>query len=203
MPMLIGLILASIPVPGAGRSRDQTASVSPTALSGNPSAAASGTAPRAASLRSSRAFHIRTLDRRIDQWIESGIDRSPTFRVLIGRIGQSDVIAHAEIVERLPRGDLARLVFISSVGHHRYVRIQLVTRPDADEMVALLAHELQHLLEVADTPRVRDNATLAQLYREIGHEWRNGAYESFAAVRVGHQVGRELAVRQVASIGRE
>jgi hypothetical protein len=62
------------------------------------------------------------------------------------------------------------------------------------EQVALLAHELQHALEIARAPDVRSTGDVVALYRLIGHEARDRCYETLAAQDVGTVVEAELGL---------
>ena len=77
---------------------------------------------------------------------------------------------------------------------HRYLRIQVTGHPQSNEMIALVGHELRHALEVAESPAVRDQASLIALYERIGHR-SSGAhhYDTVAAQDTGRQVRAELA----------
>ena len=59
-------------------------------------------------------------------------------------------------------------------------------------MIAVIAHELQHALEVAEHHEVRDSHALASLYRRIGVEAYRGRYDTQAAQFAGKQVRYEL-----------
>ena len=63
-------------------------------------------------------------------------------------------------------------------------------------MIALIAHELQHAVEIADRPEVVDASTFAAFFRDHGHEtpgWAGAAhFETTAAVRIGILVTDEL-----------
>ncbi len=76
----------------------------------------------------------------------------------------------------------------------RYVRIQITLRGSPDDAVAVLGHELQHALEVAQEDWVYDQASMEALYQRIGTGSRGGnhVYDTLAAQEVGRIVRREL-----------
>jgi hypothetical protein len=74
----------------------------------------------------------------------------------------------------------------------RYVRIQIALRGAPDEGIAILAHELQHAIEVAQETHVSDQAELAALYQRIGTRSGHLIYDTQAAQEVGRLVRREL-----------
>ncbi|MGH9312894.1 MAG: hypothetical protein ACRD1S_06810 [Vicinamibacterales bacterium] len=79
----------------------------------------------------------------------------------------------------------------------RYVRVLVDYRHrHPDNVIATLAHELQHALEVAQAPEVKDTATMRALFERIGTVRVRSAtaiaYATEAARRVGEQVLRDL-----------
>ena len=61
-----------------------------------------------------------------------------------------------------------RLTFISAVGGYRYVHVRVARLAAADVQIALIGHELQHAVEIADAPDVVDRPSLAREYQRIG-----------------------------------
>ena len=67
------------------------------------------------------------------------------------------------------------------------------------EAIALIGHELQHALEIADATEVRDTTSLVRLYERIGHmSIGEHAYDTEAARDTGRVVRRELAAELTA-----
>ena len=57
----------------------------------------------------------------------------------------------------------------------------------------MLAHELQHAVEIANTPGLASEADLLSLYRRIGYpSWNDNSFETREAVVVQMMVAREL-----------
>lgn len=139
------------------------------------------------------AFHVRATDPRAQEWIRAGATASRTFRTLLSRLGESDLIVHVEIVNRIV-GAVGQMYFVTAIGGARYVRIEVVAGGNFGRMVALVGHELQHAVEVADAPRVRDSKTLAMLYLGMLENAFSGTQYDSAAARVTEdRVRRELA----------
>lgn len=140
------------------------------------------------------AFHVRATDPRAQEWIRTGAAASGTFRSLLSRLGESDLIVYVEIADRLAGGAAGQMYFVAATGGVRYVRIEVVADRDAARMVALVGHELQHAVEVADTPRVRDSQSLGMLYRGLFENALGGAhYDSVAARVTENRVRNEIA----------
>jgi hypothetical protein len=120
--------------------------------------------------------------------------RSETARSLVERLNESDVIVYVRFVcfDRL-RG------FLQLMGCDDAWRRVLITvriGPRDIDAPAVLAHELQHAVEIADTPEVRGDETLAELYRRIGTGLSDADYtcqwETEAAIEVYDQVVQEI-----------
>ena len=93
----------------------------------------------------------------------------------------------------LPKNTMGRLAMMPMTGNFRYLRIQIRSDLSRREAIALIGHELQHALEIADATEVRDTTSLIGLYQRIGHP-SNGdhAYDTDAAQDTGRIVMREL-----------
>jgi hypothetical protein len=137
---------------------------------------------------------IRSTDRRLRTLLEDGVRNSPTLRALVARLRASDVVVYVQCDG--PAGPAGRLTFLSTAGGYRYVVVRLARFPRAQQ-IALLAHELQHAVEIADTPAIIDGPSLVREYRRIGFvnpgsQLPGIAFDTAAAVRAGRQVLREL-----------
>jgi hypothetical protein len=139
--------------------------------------------------------HVRTQDRSVRYLLKRGFTHSPTFAHLMACLDHSDVLVYVEEVARLP-GALAGRMLMAPAGHgQRYVRIEIALRGTPDESIALLGHELQHAIEVAQEIAVDDEAALRALYQRIGVRGGDGGdhvYETLAAQQVGRTVRKEL-----------
>ncbi len=144
-----------------------------------------------------RQPRIRTTDARLRRLLEQGTRESPTLRALVERLAASDVVVYLQCErvhgQRLHDG---RLTFLSTVGGFRYVVVRLAFLGPSERQIAILAHELQHAVEVADTPAIVDTLSLEREYRRMGFlNNRNSspgvAFDTKAAVATGEQVFRE------------
>lgn len=136
--------------------------------------------------------HVRTQDRNVRHLLKRGFHRSPTFAQLMARLEHSDVLVYIEEVPRLPGGLDGRMMMLPTAHGQRYVRIQIVLRGAPDESVAILGHELQHAIEVAQASGVSDQAQLTALYQRIGMRGGPHVYDTIAAQEVGRVIRREL-----------
>jgi hypothetical protein len=149
-----------------------------------------------------RAGNPRRIARRIHcltpvsgQLVRQGLNDSSTFRALASEVAATDVV----VLVVTGRWDAqegrghANVRLIGAGANERFIRVWI----DAwwrtrREQVALLAHELQHVLEIARAPDVRSTADVVALYRRIGQEVRDRGYETVAAQNVGAIVEAEL-----------
>lgn len=113
--------------------------------------------------------HLRPQSSRTAMWVREAKVRSATVRRLIERIEASDVLVYIDAPPRLTPGVAACLTWMATTPAVRIVRASF--RPDlrTTEAIAMLAHELQHVVEVAEHPEVQDEGTLLALYTRIGH----------------------------------
>jgi len=136
--------------------------------------------------------HIRAMDVPIRKLLKKGVRHSPSFAALVTRLQDSDVYVYVELVERLPGALEGRLMMLPTAHGHRYVRIQIALRGSPDDSVAVLGHELQHAVEVADALDVTDQAGMGRLYERIGSRSGEHIYDTIAAQEMGRTVRREL-----------
>jgi hypothetical protein len=141
--------------------------------------------------------HIRTTDRRLLRLLRDGVRSSDTFRRLVDRLRQSDVVVYLECGGHGDRSSGGRLTFVSAVGGYRYVHVRVARLAAADIQIALIGHELRHAVEIADAPDVVDDPSLAREYERIGYVSPRLApgvsFDSDAAVEAGYQVLRDLS----------
>jgi hypothetical protein len=167
------------------------------ALAG-PAAPASGPATGGA--------RVRPNDQRTAAVFLNGIERSDTFRALVDRLEQRNVIVYLRMDPSLKRKLAGRLTWMAATRNFRYVRVSLNPEIGGDLAVATLGHELQHAVEVAEAPSIVDGESLAAYYQKHGVRVGNQKddWDSVAARLIGDDVRRELsqapAARVVASI---
>jgi|GraSoiStandDraft_2_1057267.scaffolds.fasta_scaffold295868_2 hypothetical protein len=145
---------------------------------------------------SSNPPHVRAESIDTQQFIAEASDRSPIVRAQIERLEQSDVIAYVRFVAFSDPTLEARVGFISRAGGRRYVAIEIACARLRSLQIAALAHELQHVSEIAAAPDVVDTATLAKHYEQIGMRmtdaWRHRTFETLAAIDIAARVRREI-----------
>jgi hypothetical protein len=123
--------------------------------------------------------------------IAEGCSRSGILSKIVGSLKGSNVIVYVQPSARVPRGTDGYLAFTGESGGYRYLRVTLQPRLPRMELLATLAHELQHAREVAEALEVVDQASFEMLFSRIGNVNRHG-YDTAAARSVGRSVWVEL-----------
>jgi hypothetical protein len=131
--------------------------------------------------------------------VAAAFDRSAIFRSLIDRIDHSDVVVHLTCEQFSSPTLNGRTVLVAATPFVRYLRVQIRCHQPTQLLVGIVAHELQHVVEIASTPRVIDDRSFGALYRTIGFATDEGdrveQFETTAAQTVGARVQAEFARR--------
>ena len=138
---------------------------------------------------------VRPNDRRSAALLVEGLRLSATVRRLVDQLEQRRVVVYIQIENRL-KGRLAgSLTWITGTTHIRYVRISINPELRGAAAVAVLGHELQHAIEVANEPSIVDNKSLNAFYREhgISTSVHRNNWDTEAAQLVGRDVRRDLS----------
>jgi hypothetical protein len=136
--------------------------------------------------------HVRAMQRDAADLIAQGMAQSPTFRGLVNQIERSDVIVYVDLRPDMRESIGGSLRFLAKSATHRFLRVQ-VSRADAPLWrVALLGHELQHAVEVAEAGDIASPDDMRALYHRIGVPTGPDAYDSLAAREAGFTVRDEL-----------
>jgi len=142
-----------------------------------------------------REARIRPQDPRLADLLRAGVARSATFRAIVNRLEAGTLIVYISLSPTMRSSLAGKLTWITKAGGFRYLRATINTEQSAEQMIATLAHELQHALEVSDEPDVIDQRSLLSLYKRIGRPSVSGlneGWETAAARETGFQVRREL-----------
>lgn len=148
--------------------------------------------------------NLRPQDDRLAQLIRAGSARSATLRSLVDRIEASRVIVYVAINPLMKPNLSGMLTWMTQAGGYRYLRASISNDLTPDQMIATIAHELQHAVEVIEDEAVNDEKTLVALYRRIGQQRSvsPSRWETDAAQRTGFVVRKELASAPITTIAR-
>jgi hypothetical protein len=149
-----------------------------------------------------RQARIRPQDPRLGDLLRTGADRSPTLRNIVERLEAGHLIVYVSQSPTMRSSLAGKLTWMTKTGPFRYVRVTINPEQSADQMIATLAHELQHALEVGGDESVVDQRSLIGLYQRIGRPSTSGVnagFETAAAQATGLQVRRELVASTAAA----
>jgi hypothetical protein len=119
----------------------------------------------------------------------------PTIRALARDVEASDLIVYVE-TGFVQQPAMARTVLMGAGTNTRYVRVTLHRLTSPDNLIELLGHELQHAVEIARAPEVRDTDAMLALYKRIGFHRRTAThFETMAARQIATRVRAEVAKR--------
>jgi hypothetical protein len=134
---------------------------------------------------------VRPIDHSSAVTLQRGTAKSPLIRGLIRDLEQTDAIVHVEMSRHLPAGIGGTTRFVASRGGHRYLRVTLSSALPPDARIAMLGHELQHVVEIAQSAAI-DLDGLEQMWRQRGYKISGTYFETDAALRVERAIRKEL-----------
>ena len=151
------------------------------------------------SVSAETAPRVRVLDAHVKSLFDHGLTQSPTLRALVDKVEASSILVFVDGDMRMPERLGAQLNFVTSVNDVRYVRVDVNVLLAPRRQIALLAHELQHALEIADRPEIQDIEAMESLYEDIGFQsfdnGRHRGFETDAALEMQEAVERDLGGR--------
>jgi hypothetical protein len=139
------------------------------------------------------AGDVRPLQKRGARLLDEGVRRSAAMRALVDELSRSDMVVYVDLDPNEPATGLeGALRFRAATPEARYVRVWLQPRRCDSALMPVLAHELQHAVEVARAADVRSAESFRALYAAVGRSGTAGHYETAAALEMGARVRREL-----------
>jgi hypothetical protein len=136
---------------------------------------------------------VRSTSTNVAGLLREGIKRSITFADLIARLSVTDLIVYVEPSRDLPRTLDGRVLLLPMTRNQRYVRAEIRTDLPLAEQIGVIAHELQHALEIAVDESVKSVDAVAALYRRIGIPGRGDhTFDTTAAKDMGKLVRAEI-----------
>lgn len=139
---------------------------------------------------------IRTTNCEMMQAIAIGMSTSPTFRQLLERVAELRGIVYltaAPVIQvqrrRVIDGTLQHRVIVA--GPYRLLFVTVTPYPNL-RPIAILAHELQHAVEVLESGATTAQA-IDRLFERIGMRVGAGTTETAAALAIQRSVINELA----------
>ena len=140
--------------------------------------------------------HVRTEDAGLTKAIREGLEQSPAFLELMTRIDRSPGLVYvvsSRCLTRVSQPSACMDHNIRTSGGFRFLRVNIRPGESGPRLLALIAHELQHALEVLADETVTTLEDVERLYQRIGSKRRSGSFETDAALRMQDTVYREAS----------
>jgi len=137
--------------------------------------------------------HVRAVSRVVQSLLDEAAGL-PTTAALLQRLDASDQFVYVEFTNS-PVIPSARTTLVTATSGVRFLRVAINAHVVPGDRLPLLAHELQHAVELADAPDVRDDDGVRLLYRRLGHASGVDQFETASAIVAERQVRREMAAR--------
>ena len=137
--------------------------------------------------------HVRAAANAASMLVDAAA-QSAVVRDLITRLSATDVIVYVEVTAS-PQVALARTKLVTATPGARFLRIGLRTTLPPYDVTPLIAHELQHAVEIAENADVRDEDAVRRLFSSIGYQHGIDSYETDAAKYVERIVREEIRRR--------
>ena len=137
---------------------------------------------------------IRAVDPLVQSILDDAARRSVTIRGLLERIARTDAIVYVEIMAA-PGAVNARTKLVAAGPAARFLRVGIRATVQFPDLTPLLGHELQHAVEIAERPEIRDEDALRKLYAKIGRQVGLDSFETDEAHEVERRVRAEMRRR--------
>jgi len=136
--------------------------------------------------------HVRAVTPAAHALLTEAVAKSSVLNMLIRELDSTDVFVYVEVTSS-PDIPLARTKLVTAVPGARFLRVALNVQVASWDRLPLLAHELQHALEIAADADVRDDDGIRRLFQRVGFSGGGDKYETTAAREVERRVRVELA----------
>jgi hypothetical protein len=157
--------------------------------------------------------HVRSEQPDVVALLHDGIVRSATLAAIVAVLDASDVVVYMESSRHMPnlsplyetgRLDGYLVHSVATVGNQRYLRIIVNADLPGDRLISIMAHELQHAVEIAQAVTIRSDAGMRRFFQSLDSgRCAPRCAETKAAKRVQDVVLRELRNRRTTRPKRE
>src|SRR5262245_39755290 len=143
-------------------------------------------------------IRLKPADPEMRRLIVDGYGRSETFRSVADEIQQSNAVVIIQFGQCGNGRFRSCVTNVDGDGRQRNVRVKINTRTTDDRLIATIAHELSHVVEILRESGAVNADSVLSLYRRIGNgKCRDGLSEACetngalaAEARVLDEVGR-------------
>jgi hypothetical protein len=148
--------------------------------------------PAATEQQETRHSRVRSESAELRAIFKTAWSRSATFKALVDRLERSTVVVYVRF-GRSMGGAPARLEFMTLSGGDRFVLVTIDrVGISPGRLIGLLAHELQHAVELAEAPDVSDVEGFRRLYGRLGGQ-HSTRFETAEAAQIMRIVEGEIA----------
>jgi hypothetical protein len=141
------------------------------------------------------ASHVRPASGVAQTLLTEAVSRSAIVNRLLERLESTDTIVYVEVIGT-PELPLARTKLVAASPNVRFLRISINARVPYWDRVPLLAHELQHAVEIAGATDVKDDEGVRRLYARIGFPGGTNRFETAEARETEWRVRAEMVRRE-------
>jgi hypothetical protein len=126
-------------------------------------------------------FGVRPATAFVRDVLEAASAQSGTVRALVDELTRNDVFVYVQFGLESAQARHGSTSLLAATEHGRYLRVFINVTLTPGRRLEVLAHELQHALEIARAPEVRDEAALAVWLARIGWSVGPASWETQAA----------------------
>ncbi len=127
--------------------------------------------------------------------VADAVSRSAIVRDLAGRLRGTDVVAYVRVGPCVEGERDSSIHFIGRSRYDRFMVIKINETLSPDRQIALVGHELQHAVDMAQASWITDSARMQQYFLVSG--WKLGypepGFETFSALQTERKIAQELA----------
>ena len=141
--------------------------------------------------------HVRSAESHIRELVVDGYARSSTFNTLVNSVEGLSCIVYISTIEKLSQGMRGALLHWPAADPDLPVlRVLLKTNLSRDEGIAVIGHELQHVIEAVRGAQAAGRFDVTAVFAGMESSARSRGsrkYETEAAIRITESIQRELA----------
>lgn len=139
--------------------------------------------------------HLRPAEPSANALVADALDRSTVIRDLAAQLDRTDVVAYVRIARHVDSGRPSSIHFLGRSPYSRYMVILVDEALTPDRQIALIGHELQHAVDMADADWITDSLRMDQYFTLCGWKlsYPEHGFETLSALRTERRVGQELA----------
>ncbi len=112
-------------------------------------------------------IRLKPGDAEMRRLVTDGHRRSAAFRSLVDEIHRSNAVVAVQL-GLCANGLRSCVSHVEGDDRQRHVRVKIQARGTEDRLIATIAHELQHVVEILREPEVTNAERALALYRRIG-----------------------------------